>query len=219
MFTGYNPRMTNDPGKLRVRLKTRTDHAWRLYCALETVIPYQESRRYDQPVIHRQRLIASTIPWHASAAMLVTELDAEIRRLEAHLKEAVTGVLTGRRGGSAQNTRYALKSVASLVLAPSVTDEMTLGVLNRVDRWVRRADAVFTPENGLHHIPQEPEEPVMRCPYCEFQTMRWQPATGIAVCVNPSCVNENGVRPRWSMEFTFVDDQLKFTWENCGVAA
>lgn len=219
MFTGYNPHMISDPGDLRVRLKTRTDHAWRLYCALETVIPYQESQRYGQPVIHRQRLIASTIPWHANAAMLVVELDAEIRRLEAHLKEAVSGVLTGRRGGSARNTRYALKSVANLVLAPAVSDEMALGVLNKVDRWVRRADAVFNPESGLHHIPRAPGEPEVRCPHCNSRTMRWQPSTGIAVCLRPSCVTEDGVRPRWQMQFTFVDDRLQFAWGNCEVAA
>lgn len=219
MFTGYNPRMTSDPGNLRACLKARTDHAWRLYCALETVIPYQESKQFGQPVIHRQRLVASTVSWHTSAAMMVTELDAEIRRLEAHLKETVSGVLTGRRGGSARNTRYALKSVANLVHAPAVGDDMVLGVLNSIDRWVRRADAVLTPENGLHHIPREPGDAEIKCPYCAFRTMRWQPATGIAVCVNPNCVNEKGVRPRWQMELAFADERLHVTWEMCEVAA
>lgn len=211
--------MINDPGNLRARLKSRTDHAWRLYCALETVIPYQESRRYGQPVIHRQRLIASTVPWHSNAAMLVTELDAEIRRLEAHLKEAVSGALTGRRGGSPRNTQYALKSVANLVHSPAVGDETVLGVLNTIDRWVRRADAVFSPENGLHHIPREPGRPEVPCPHCRHRTMRWQPAIGIAVCVNPVCFTEDGVRPRWQMRFTFTDDGLLFTWETCEAAA
>ena len=214
-MSGYNPHMISDPGSLRVRLKERTDHAWRLYCALETVIPYQETPKGHRPVIHRQKLVASAAPWHSNAAMLVTELDAEIRRLEVHMKERVSGILSGRRGSSAQNTKHALKSVANL--AEAVDDETVLGALNKVDRWVRRADTVFNPENGLHRIPREPGEPEARCPHCAFQTMRWHPGTGIAVCVNPSCLIEDKVRPRWVLEFVIVDDVLKFTWEACGV--
>jgi hypothetical protein len=184
---------------------------------LETVIPYQETPRGHRPVIHRQKLVASAAPWHSTAAMLAMELDAEIRRLEVHMKERVSGILSGRRGGSKQNTHHALKSVANL--AEAVDDEMVLGVLNKLDRWVRRADAVFNPENGLHRIPREPGEKEARCPYCSLQTMRWHPGTGIAICVNPACLTEDKVRPRWSMGFVVVDDALKFTWKLCEAVA
>ncbi len=209
--------MINDPGGLRPRLKAQTDHAWRLYCALETVIPYQGSGQNSQPRIHRQRLVASTVPWHSRAAMLVTELDAEIRRLEVQLKEHISGTLRGRRGGSRQNTRHALRSVANL--AEAVDDQVVLGILNKISRWTRQADAIFEPEKGLHRIPRAPGEGEMRCPYCAFPTMRWHPASGIAVCVNPECITAENTRPRWTVQYVLIDDELKFTWELCGEAA
>ena len=149
--------------------------------------------------------------------MLVTELDADIRRFEVRLREKVTGVLGGRRGSSRKNTQHALKSVANL--AEAVDDQTVLGVLNTLTRWTARADTVFDPDKGLHRIPREPGEKEMRCPYCVYQTMRWHPASGIAVCINPECLTDNGARPRWAVEYTVVDDELKFTWELCGAVA
>lgn len=144
------------------------------------------------------------------------ELHAEVRRLETHLKELVTGGFPARRGNSASNTSYALKALTHL--AEAVDDQTALSVLNTVDRWNRKADNVFNPEHGLHRIPREPGEKEMRCPYCEFQTMRWNPGVGVIVCINPTCRTENGVRPRWSAEFVLREDVLQFTWQPLAAA-
>lgn len=201
--------MRADPGSLQERLKESIENAWRLYCALEVMLPFKEAGR-GQP-ISRQKLTASTIPWHGNAAGLIHDFYAEVRRLEVNLKASITGIRAGRRGGSDGNTRMALRSIANL--SHSVDDQTVLGVLSYFDRWVRRAEAVFNPDLGLHRIPREPGEAELRCPWCEFDTMRWQPATGIIVCVNPECRNDEGSRPRWVADYTVVGDQLCFTWE------
>lgn len=208
--------MVHKPGSLHARLKDATEQAWRLYCALEVAIPHPETGGDDIRTSH-QKLVASTIPWNSMAAGLVLELHIEVRRMEVHLREKVTGQLAARRGGSQDNTRYALKALANLTEA--VDDQTTLSVLNMLDRWNRKADTVFRPENGLHRIPREPGQKELRCPYCAFQTMRWNPGIGVIVCVNPECRNENDVRPRWTAEFIIKDDVLQFSWETLGEAA
>ena len=204
----YNAAMRADPGSLRERLKSSTEQAWKLYCALESVIPYKEVGRGQR--ISHQKLTASPIPWHGSAAGLVLDFYAEVRRLEINLKAEATGIRGVRRGGSDGNTRMALQSVVNLSFA--VDDQMVIGILGYVEGWVRQATVVFDPDLGLHRLPRTPGEDEMRCPWCEFQTMRWQPATGIIVCVNPECRNGDGERPRWQADYEIVGDDMRFTW-------
>jgi hypothetical protein len=203
--------MHADSGSLRERLKSSTDQAWKLYCALNAAIPYKEASKGQQ--ISRQKLTASTIPWHGSAAGLVFAFYAEVRRLEVNLKAALTGIRGVRRGGSDGNTRMALQSVVNYCL--TADDQTVLGVLGFMDRWIRQANAVFDPDLGLHRLPRTPGEDEMRCPWCEYQTMRWQPATGIIVCINPECRNGDGIRPRWRADYEIVGDEMQFGWTAC----
>jgi hypothetical protein len=204
--------MHADPGSLRERLKSSIESSWRLYCALEVMLPYKEPSR-GQP-ISRQKLSASTIPWHGAAAGLIHEYYIEVRRLEVNLKATLTGIRGVRRGGSDGNTQMALRSIANYTM--TADDQTIRGVLGYVDSWIRRAEAVFNPDMGLHRIPREPGGEELRCPWCEYQTMRWQPASGIIVCINPECRNDLGVRPRWQADYQVVGDQMQFTWEVMG---
>lgn len=201
--------MRADPGSLRERLKGSTEQAWKLYCALEAVLPYKEISKGEP--ISRQKLTASPIPWHGSAAGLVLDLYAEVRRLEVNLKAQVTGIRGARRGGSDGNTRMAMRSIVNLSFA--VDDQTVMGILGFTEGWVRQAQAVFNPDLGLHRLPRNPGEDDMRCPWCEFQTMRWQPATGIIVCINPECRTDKDIRPRWIANYEIVGDQMQFAWE------
>lgn len=142
---------------------------------------------------------------------------AEVRRIEVNLKAMVTGIRGVRRGGSDGNTKMALQSIVNF--SHSVDDQTVLGILGYVESWSRKAQAVFNPDLGLHRIPREPGEQEQRCPWCEYQTMRWQPATGIIVCINPECRNDEGVRPRWRADYQVVGDSLQFVWEPTGEAA
>lgn len=204
----YNAAMHADQGSLQERLKNSTNEAWKMYCALEVMLPFKEVGR-GQP-ISRQKLTASTIPWHGSAAGLIHDLYAEVRRLEINLKAMVTGIQGVRRGGSDGNTKMALQSVVNL--CTTADDQTVLGVLGYIDGWLRRAHAVFDPDMGLHRIPRVPGGKEMRCPWCSYETMRWQPATGIIICINPECRNDDGVRPRWRADYEIVADEMRFTW-------
>lgn len=201
--------MHADPGSLRERLKSSINEAWNLYCALEVMLPFKEASK-GQP-ISRQKLTASTIPWHGTAAGLIHDFYAEVRRLEVNLKSMITGIHGVRRGGSDGNTKMALQSIVNLSYA--VDDQTVLGVLNYISKWARQAQAVFNPDMGLHRIPRAPGEGEMRCPWCEYQTMRWQPATGSIICVNPECRTDKDIRPRWQASYDIVGDETRVVWE------
>lgn len=200
--------MDVEPGSLRDNLKNSTEYAWRLYCALEKMLPYKEAS-YGKPM-SRQKLTASPIPWHGAAADLVLNFYNEVRRLEVGLTAESTGILGNRRGGSNANTRFAVERIVQQ--SHAVDDALVRGVLSFFLRWIRRAEAVFNPDLGLHRIPREPGEEEMRCPWCDFQTLRWQPATGVMVCINPECRTTDDLRPRWRADYELTGDELKFTW-------
>lgn len=201
--------MTADQGSLRGDLKISTETAWRLYCALLAYLPHKETAKGER--VARQRLSASTIPWNSTAAGLTQDLHAKVRQFEVNLKASVSGIQGVRRGSSEKNTRFALEAIVNLV--ESVDDQQVRGVLGFFRRWNHRAEAVFDPDHGLRRVPREPGSEELRCPWCSYQTMRWQPATGILVCVNPECRTDREIRPRWLAAYELVDDELRFTWE------
>lgn len=207
--------MIHEPGSLRARLRTTADQAFRLHEALEAVIPHRQVTGEHRPAISHRRTVAP-IPWNSVAAELTLEFHAGIRRLEIHLKERVTGGYLQRRGSSSDNTRYAVDSVVNL--CETVDDNDVLGILNYLSSWVRQAETYFSPESGLHRLPREPGEKEMACPYCQRKTMRWRPSLGLAVCVSPTCRNDNGQRPRWSAEFTLTDTGPVFRWDEMEAA-
>lgn len=127
------------------------------------------------------------------------------------MKERVIGGYPKRRGSSNANTQHAIESVVNL--CTTCDPGALLGIINYLDSWNRRAGVYFNPQDGLHRLPRAPGQGEARCPYCQRQTMRWNPARGWAVCVNPKCENDNGLRPRWFTEFTLSDNQLVFRWE------
>lgn len=209
--------MIHEPGSVRARLRTTTDHAWRLYCALELAVPYKQVTGPDQARVSQQRRNVAPIPWNSVAAGLTLEFAEGIRRLEVHLKERVIGGYPARRGSSSANTRLAANSVVNL--CETCDDSDVLGVLHYLAAWTRRAETYFNPDGGLHRLPREPGQRETPCPYCDCKTMRWNPSRGLAVCVNPVCRNANAQRPRWSAEFIVNDGLLVFRWDELGEAA
>jgi hypothetical protein len=209
--------MIHEPGSLRARLRTTADQALRLHYTLELAVPHRQETGPDLAAVSHQRRTVAPIPWNAAAANLTLEFHTEIRRLETHLKERLTGSYPQRRGSSAENTRYAVASVVNLCEA--CEDDAALAILNYLTTWTRRADTYFHPEGGLYRLPRQPKEKESPCPYCERKAMRWNPARGLAVCVNPVCRNTHGERPRWSAQFTVLGDQLIFRWDEMEAAA
>lgn len=208
--------MMHEPGRsLQECLREGADDAWRLYCALELDIPHRESTGSGQEN-GRQRRVVAPIPWNTVAAELTLEFHSEIRRLEVHLKERVTGSYPRRRGPSRANTRYALDSVVDLC---TTSDQETLqGVLGYLTRWTHRADTVYNPDHRLRRFPRQPGEKEARCPYCSLDTLRWNPTQGVAICVYPACRNHDDQRPRWSAEFSVGRTGLIFRWDEMEAA-
>jgi hypothetical protein len=209
--------MIHEPGSLRARLRTTADQALRLNQALEATVPYRQVTGEYRPAISRQRRVVAPIPWNSVAAELTLEFHSEIRRLETHLKERVTGGYLQRRGSSDDNTRFAVDSVVNL--CETIDDNDALGVLNYLTTWVRRAETHYNPAGGLRRLPREPGEAEMACPYCQHKSMRWQPSAGIAVCVRPACHKDDGQRPRWLAEYTLTENGPAFRWEETKEAA
>lgn len=208
--------MIHEPGSLRARLRTSADHALRLHYALELAVPHRQVTGEYRPAISHQRRTVAPIPWNSVAAELTLEFHDEIRRLETHLKERISGGYPRRRGSSDTNTRYAVDSVVNL--CERIDDSDVLGVLNYLTAWARRAENHFDPSGALHRLPREPGEKEAPCPYCQRKTMRWNPARGVAVCVNPSCRNQADQRPRWTAEFTINGTGLVFRWDEMEAA-
>lgn len=209
--------MIHEPGSLRARLRIAADHAWRLNCALELHVPHPQVTGLSAARPSHQKRSAAQFPWNPVAAELTLEFHNEIRRLETHLKERIIGGYPRRRGPSDTNTRLAVDSVVNL--CETCADADVLGILNYLTTWTRRAETYFNPEGGLHRLPREYGEKESPCPYCQNKTMRWNPARGLAVCVNPLCHNQSGNRPRWSAEFTILGGQLIFRWDELEAAA
>lgn len=202
--------MTHEPGSIRARLHTSIDNAWHLYCALELAVPHRPTVVDNAGGGGKRKPSTSAIPWNSVAAGLTLEFHAKIRALESSLNYGLTGA-TKHRGSSHANTRYAAEAVTKL--CETRDDNIVLGVLSWIDGWNRRADAVFNPQHGLYRLPRQPGEGEARCPYCQYKTMRWNPARGLAVCVNPTCRNTDDQRPRWTAEFIVLGGQLVFRWD------
>jgi hypothetical protein len=211
----YNAAMAADQGSLRGDLKDSMETAWRLYCALRMSLPFKE--RHNGERIHRQKLSASTAPWHEAAAGLTHDFHTKVRSLEVNLRIDVTGLTGVRRGSSEENTQRALHALSDLAVRAS--DQQVRDVSGYFARWNQRAEAVINPDRGLRRVPREPGQPELRCPWCTYQTMRWQPATGVLVCVNPECRTDADVRPRWMAAYELGDDGWNFTWEPMGEGA
>lgn len=209
--------MSHEPGSVHARLRDTATHAWRLYCALEIAVPHRPATGFDPGRSSYQRPTAAAIPWNTTAAELTLDFHNEIRRIELHLKERITGGYPTRRGSSRTNTHHAINSVVNL--CETADQGTTLGVLGYLTKWSSRADTVFHPEHGLHRLPRQPGEDEARCPYCHYATLRWHPARGLAVCVNPACRNHSNQRPRWTAEFTYTDNQVTFRWDELETAA
>ena len=180
-----------------------------MYRILDMMLPHPGSRRPGPMSQHK--IVASSPPWHAQAAGLVLELHTSIRRVESDLVHVVSGRTATPRGGTDANTWFALRSVGRLCYAAD--DNTTARIFGYLDTWINRAYAIFDDRQSLHRLPRHPGESEYRCPYCTYQTMRWHPLTGVIVCVNPGCRDDEGRRPRWTVAYQITGDRLEWSWE------
>lgn len=185
-----------EPTTLLARVTDAATRSWQLNGLLELLVPFPERTGGNDPGRTGTRVDAP-LPWNSQAAMLVTELHAEARRLELALNLRVVGRRPAR-GGSSENTELALQAVCRLCEA--VDDDEVRAVLRQLTGWVGRARVALGHGAPLRRLPRQAGENGVastepRCPWCAFQTLRFRPVPGTIVCVNPGCRDDEGRRP------------------------
>lgn len=209
---GYINHMAHrDPSDLRVKLADTTAKAWRLNGQLEMAIHHREVLP-SNPEGGRPTVVHASMPWNGRVAFLIMELHELARRLEAELLAGVSG-RERTRGGSSANTDQALKAIVNL--AEATPDDQVLETLRQLDRWCTHAELALGLIDGLAHLPARDGEPEMRCPWCDYLTLRVKRATATAHCVNPGCVYgpEDRRRPTGSVETDILTGEIMIYWQ------
>lgn len=210
--TGYIDRMVHrDPSDLRVKLADTATRAWCLNGQLETAIHHRETLP-GNPEGGRPTVVHASLPWNSRVAFLIMELHELARRLETELLAGVSD-RERARGGSSGNTELALKAIVNLTEA--TPDDQVLEVLRLLDRWCTRAELTLGLIDGLAHLPARDGEPEMRCPWCDYLTLRVKRVSATAHCVNPGCVYgpDDRRRPTGTVETDILTGEIMIYWQ------
>jgi hypothetical protein len=116
------------------------------------------------------------------------------------------------RGGSNENTAWALKQIEHL--AEAVEDPIVAELVSWLERWAARSLVALGEKDQARRLPQNPGEADPPCPYCENHTLRFWASRGEVRCVNPSCVDEDGRKPVAQMEYSVVAGDWVLAWKD-----
>jgi hypothetical protein len=132
-------------------------------------------------------------PYRQAGVALMTAHEG-LRRLEASLREVVTGERGRRRGGSDRNTELAARLVADL--ASQITGPAYSRACRYLDEWLNGAKAVdgIDEVKRWRHIGR-----AATCPYCGCGEMLADMERGVVVCALPGCKDRDGNQPVASM--------------------
>jgi hypothetical protein len=199
------------PGSVRALLDDAVKLVWRLNEQLELMVPQPGTGQRDDVGRSSKRIHAAP-PWQAQAANLVMDMHAEVRRQEHELKAEVVGDgASTDRGGSSRNTRLALQALTQLTEA--VDDHRAGEALIAMERWISRAEVVLGMADPPRRLPRCFGDAEPRCPWCSYCTLRSLPSNGLVYCVNPSCTDEDGRRPRATMSVNGAGETI-LTWQD-----
>lgn len=159
------------------------------------------------------KLDHSQPPWAAPAALAMLDLHAWTRRQEAEWKRKA-GLPARIRGGSAGNTKIALRSLCDL--SNSMDDGSVLGSLRELSRWTRRARIVLGELELPRRLPRSAGNREPACPFCHMRTLRMWALRGIVRCISPECRDSEGRRPVARMEWSGFTGQLELIWQDGG---
>jgi hypothetical protein len=127
------------------------------------------------------------------AFALLVDLDELARQLEADARHAL-GLPPRHRGGSTGNTRAALEVLVELLAGLGADHPATGAALHELRRWRARALAL------TGHVLPWPRLTRHTCPYCDYASLRQRPHDGAVVCTAPSCRDDGGNPPAWTLE-------------------
>lgn len=167
----------------------------------------------------RRKVAGSPAPWNAEAAAVLLDIHEGARRLEAALRQAVTGRLGERRGASTENTRAALKSIVRL--AEALDEDRQADAARIVSRWVTAARQLrdIDEADRWEPLPRCPGELPPKCPWCDCFSLRMCKARSEVRCLNSVCVDERGRRPIARLEIGTVSGEPMLVFDDGTVLA
>jgi hypothetical protein len=154
---------------------------------LETAI--SEQRSHLSAGI-RRAVAGSRPPWDSQTANILLDIFAGIRELEQDIRYLMTGVIR-ERGSSDANTKAAITSVTTLVIAADRGRQQ--GVLRQFESWTWRAKIAVGEAEPLQPLPVEKGQTAPRCWNCDYATLRYRPATRVVLCINPECRSQGTI--------------------------
>ena len=190
------PAVIPEHAALRTRLRDSADDALKLNDRLETVIAVKttvsSTGTFHGKVDHSQP------PWNAAAADAILDLHAWSREAEA-LSRVHPSLPPRPRGFSSRNTAKALESL--LRLAEGLDDMLVRDNASWLARWSRRASGVLGETENARRLPRMVGETARPCPWCRRDTLRQLALAGLVFCIDPSCRDEEGRRPKAQLEY------------------
>jgi hypothetical protein len=134
-------------------------------------------------------------PWDGQAARALMDAHEGVRRLEAGIHYGLNGHPGLRRGGSAGNTREALKAIPKL--AAGLDRDGEAAVVRILERWITEARSLPAIDEARQWRPL----PSRACPYCGCWFLRgdMDARPVIITCFVPGCADGNGLRPAATM--------------------
>ena len=192
---------------LRTRLRDTAADALILNGRLETVIAVKSaapsSGGFHGKVDHSQP------PWNAAAADAILDLHAWSREAEA-LSRIHLSLPVRQRGFSSQNTARALQSM--LRLAEGLADSLVRDNASWLGRWSNRASTVLGETESARRLPRMMGEPARPCPWCRKDTLRQLALAGTISCIDVTCRDEIGRRPKAQLEY--LDGEWVLRWQD-----
>lgn len=153
----------------------------------------------------------SVIPGNTGALFLITSAHAMVRRLEAAVRERVTGTIA-LRGGSDANTHAALDylSAAESALPPEYADQVAADIERMAEHAMALPGFASPPVwipirlGGGRRTPP--------CPWCATPNLRLCEVRGIIACLFRPCpVMIDGHRP-WARVGRDDDGHVRWSW-------
>jgi hypothetical protein len=150
-------------------------------------------------------------PWNSSAANAILDLHSWSRQAEVTMRREMS--LPYRvRGGSSANTRCALDALVKL--GEAVTDSMVYSHKNWLNGWCRKSEIILGTQEAAKRLPRELGQAEPDCPWCKRKTLRQLALEGQIFCVDPTCRDEDGNRPKARLEYSSHVGDFVLVWQD-----
>jgi hypothetical protein len=148
--------------------------------------------------------------WNTQAAMLVMDIHAGVRELETDLRYSVTGVVRSR-GGSDGNTLRSLRGLPALCAGCDYAAVQL--ACKKMESWIWRARMVLGDAEPFSRLPRLPGQGEPACPFCKTAgSLRVRHATGMVICLKPTCRDSEGSRPQGRIEVGSFSGEPLVAW-------